>query len=45
MSGVFLFLIAAINVVILARSSRCFRGMRSGRYDDEALEEQLNSGA
>jgi len=41
-SGTFLFLIAAINVVILAGIVRVFRGMRTGQYDDEALEEQLN---
>jgi nickel/cobalt transporter (NiCoT) family protein len=41
-SGIFLFLIAAINVVILAGIVKVFRGMRSGQYDDEALEEQLN---
>ncbi|HXL19060.1 MAG TPA: hypothetical protein VN961_16215, partial [Streptosporangiaceae bacterium] len=41
-SGTFLFLIAAINVVILAGILKVFRGMRSGQYDDEALEEQLN---
>ena len=41
-SGIFLFLIAAINVVILAGIVRVFRGMRTGQYDDEALDEQLN---
>src|ERR1700722_14380442 len=41
-SGIFLFLIAAINVVILAGIVKVFRGMRSGQYDDEALDEQLN---
>ena len=41
-SGVFLFLIAAINIVILAGIVRMFRDMRAGRYDDEQLEEQLN---
>jgi high-affinity nickel-transport protein len=41
-SGIFLFLIAAINVVILAGIVKVFRGMRSGQYDDDALEEQLN---
>jgi nickel/cobalt transporter (NiCoT) family protein len=41
-SGVFLFLIAAINVVILAGIVRVFRDMRAGRYDDQQLEEQLN---
>ena len=32
-SGIFLFLIAAINVVILAGIVRVFRGMRTGQYD------------
>src|SRR6202161_3196737 len=41
-SGIFLFLIAALNVVILAGIVKVFRGMRTGQYDDEALEEQLN---
>jgi high-affinity nickel-transport protein len=41
-SGVFLFLIAAINIVILAGIVRMFRDMRAGRYNDEQLEEQLN---
>ena len=41
-SGVFLFLIAAINIVILAGILRMFRDMRAGRYNDEQLEEQLN---
>jgi high-affinity nickel-transport protein len=41
-SGVFLFLIAAINVVILAGIIRVFREMRSGTYDDRQLEAQLN---
>jgi high-affinity nickel-transport protein len=41
-SGFFLFLIAALNVVILLGIVRVFREMRSGQYDDEQLEEQLN---
>ncbi len=41
-SGIFLFLIAAINMVILAGIIKVFRAMRSGAYDDDALEEQLN---
>jgi nickel/cobalt transporter (NiCoT) family protein len=41
-SGVFLFLIAAINVVILAGIVRVFRDMRAGHYDEQQLEEQLN---
>jgi len=40
-SGVFLFLIAAVNVVILASIVKMFREMRSGRYDDQELEAQL----
>jgi nickel/cobalt transporter (NiCoT) family protein len=42
-SGFFLLLIAAFNVVILAGIIKVFRGMRSGAYDDAALEEQLNN--
>ena len=41
-SGFFLFLIAAFNLVILAGIVRVFRQMRGGAYDDEELEEQLN---
>ncbi|MCW2930306.1 MAG: hoxN 1 [Actinomycetia bacterium] len=41
-SGFFLFLIAAFNVVILAGIIKVFRQMRQGAYDDAALEEQLN---
>jgi nickel/cobalt transporter (NiCoT) family protein len=40
-SGTFLYLIAALNVVILAGVLRVFREMRSGQYDDAQLEEQL----
>ncbi|HLX48416.1 MAG TPA: HoxN/HupN/NixA family nickel/cobalt transporter [Streptosporangiaceae bacterium] len=40
-SGVFLFLIAALNIVILASIVKVFREMRSGEYDDQQLEEQL----
>jgi nickel/cobalt transporter (NiCoT) family protein len=40
-SGTFLFLIAALNVVILASILKVFREMRSGRYNDEELEAQL----
>jgi nickel/cobalt transporter (NiCoT) family protein len=42
-SGTFLYLIAAINVIILAGIIRVFRDMRRGVYDEAALEEQLNS--
>jgi nickel/cobalt transporter (NiCoT) family protein len=41
-SGFFLFLIAALNLVILAGITRVFRDMRAGRYSDAELEEQLN---
>ncbi len=40
-SGSFLYLIAAINVVILLGIVRVFRDMRSGRYDDGELEAHL----
>jgi high-affinity nickel-transport protein len=42
-SGAFLYLIAAINLVVLAGIWKVFRQMRAGRYDEAALEEQLNS--
>jgi high-affinity nickel-transport protein len=41
-SGFFLFLIAAFNIVILAGILKVFRQMRGGAYDDDELEEQLN---
>ena len=41
-SGFFLFLIAAFNIVILTGIIRVFREMRRGAYDDGELEEQLN---
>jgi len=41
-SGAFLYVIAALNVVILVSVARAFVGMRKGRYDEAALEEQLN---
>jgi nickel/cobalt transporter (NiCoT) family protein len=42
-SGVFLFLIGIINLVVLVGIARVFRAMRQGEYDEAALEEQLNS--
>jgi nickel/cobalt transporter (NiCoT) family protein len=42
-SGVFLYLIAIINVVILAGILRVFTQMRRGQYDDAELEAQLNN--
>ncbi|MDQ2726297.1 MAG: HoxN/HupN/NixA family nickel/cobalt transporter [Actinomycetota bacterium] len=41
-SGFFLYLIAALNLVILVSIVRVFREMRHGRYNDAELEEQLN---
>ena len=40
-SGVFLYIIAAINVVILWGILKIFRQMRKGDFDEAALEEQL----
>jgi high-affinity nickel-transport protein len=41
-SGGFLYLIALLNVIILAGIVRVFREMRAGRYNDEELEAQLD---
>jgi high-affinity nickel-transport protein len=43
LSGGFLYLIAALNLVVLAGISRVFRDMRRGLYDEEELERQLQS--
>jgi nickel/cobalt transporter (NiCoT) family protein len=40
-SGTFLYAIAAINVVILLGIVKVFREMRTGRYNEQQLEEQL----
>jgi len=40
-SGTFLYLIAALNLVILAGIVRVFTQMRSGQFSDAELEEQL----
>jgi nickel/cobalt transporter (NiCoT) family protein len=42
-SGTFLYLIAALNVVILLNILGVFRRMRHGDYDEAELEQQLNS--
>jgi high-affinity nickel-transport protein len=42
-SGTFLFVIAAINIVILVGILKVFRDMRQGVYDEETLEEHLNN--
>src|ERR1035441_318507 len=42
-SGFFLFLIAALNVVILFGIVKIFREMRTGNYNDAELEAQLDN--
>jgi nickel/cobalt transporter (NiCoT) family protein len=39
----FLYLIAALNLVVLAGIARIFREMRRGRYSEEELERQLQA--
>ncbi|GAC61540.1 putative nickel transporter [Gordonia sihwensis NBRC 108236] len=41
-SGVFLWILGAANLVVLIGIVRVFREMRRGEFDEEALEEQLN---
>ena len=41
-SGVFLMIIAALNLIVLVGIVRVFRRMRGGQYDETELEEQLN---
>ena len=42
-SGSFLYLIAALNIVILVGIVKVFREMRPAHFDEPALEEQLNN--
>ena len=42
-SGVFLYVIAALNLVVLAGILKVWRMMRGGTFDEAALEAQLNS--
>jgi nickel/cobalt transporter (NiCoT) family protein len=42
-SATFLYIIAALNVVILLGAIDVFREMRSGRYDEARLERQLDT--
>src|SRR5262249_50870932 len=42
-SGTFLYLIAALNAVILHSIIRVFQQMRTGKYSDEELERQLDA--
>jgi high-affinity nickel-transport protein len=41
-SGLFLYLIAAINLVVLAGILRVFRDLRRGQYNEKTLEAHLN---
>jgi high-affinity nickel-transport protein len=40
-SGAFLYVIAALNIVVLVGIFKIFRAIRRGRYDEAALEAQL----
>ncbi|WP_042374036.1 HoxN/HupN/NixA family nickel/cobalt transporter [Streptacidiphilus neutrinimicus] len=42
-SGAFLYIIAAVNLVILNGILKVFRRMRDGAFDEAALEDQLNN--
>ncbi|MEV8068546.1 HoxN/HupN/NixA family nickel/cobalt transporter [Streptomyces sp. NPDC085995] len=42
-SGTFLYVIAVINLLIMAGIWKVFRQMRAGHFDEAALEEQLNN--
>ena len=42
-SGVFLYLIAIVNIVVLAGILKVFAAMRRGEYDDETLVRHLNN--
>jgi high-affinity nickel-transport protein len=42
-SGTFLYVIAALNIVILVGILKVFREMRAGHHDEASLEEQLNN--
>ena len=42
-SGIFLYLIAALNLAVLVGILKVFRQMRTGAYDEAALEHQLNN--
>jgi nickel/cobalt transporter (NiCoT) family protein len=42
-SAAFLYLIAALNIVILSGILKVFRSMRQGLYDEAELEKQLNN--
>jgi high-affinity nickel-transport protein len=41
-SGVFLWILGILNLVVLLGIVKVFRGMRRGEYDEQELEDQLN---
>jgi high-affinity nickel-transport protein len=41
-SGVFLWILGIVNLVVLVGVVKVFRDMRHGRYDEQQLEDQLN---
>jgi high-affinity nickel-transport protein len=43
LAGTFLYVIAAMNIVVLVGIARVFRGMRRGVYDEHQLEQQLQA--
>ncbi len=43
LAATFLYLIAALNLVVLAGILKVFRGMRQGLFDEEELERQLQA--
>ena len=42
-SGAFLYLIAALNLIVMIGIIKVYREMKSGRFDNEELERQLNN--
>jgi nickel/cobalt transporter (NiCoT) family protein len=42
-SGTFLYVIAGLNIIILIEILKVFREMKSGKFDEAALEQQLNN--
>lgn len=43
LAGTFLYVIAAMNIVVLVGIAKVFREMRRGAYDEQALEAQLQA--
>jgi nickel/cobalt transporter (NiCoT) family protein len=42
-SGTFLYIIAGLNIIILIEILKVFRAMKSGKFHEAALEQQLNN--